>query len=401
MSNSVNTNGIIKVVSFNMNGRTKNIDEFKKFLKNVDIVCLQEVDDVVKTRAGYLDYPYSFASTNKKTKGSGKTSLMILSKYPFEKCSEKIIQIDPTVHKWTRNAQYAIIKISDFGKINLFNYHNTYNPTDQLRPQDKKFQYEKKGLVRLIAWIENSLGIRKMHDAKNLVLAGDFNLPSGRMNLLPYENYSYNWVDGVFLSNDLNYVSKGYYAVDDKKGSKLSDHNAPYISFSIETNQSAARGIKVTIKNTERPFYLSVGGKITKDGRREVTASKNKSDELGCEWLIERIHGDFVKIFNTKYCEYLYVSLIKLYDRDRRSVFTLGSAYNETTDMENVWEIEGISQIFEKNDMPSSVNIYSFSQAEFMYLAEFAAIKKGETHRVFTWVPGNCVVEAGWNISAV
>ena len=218
----------MRAVSFNMHGGTSEVPEFKEYLNGEQVIGLQEVDDISETRDQYLDYPYDFTTTNKTTKifTNKRTSIMTLSKVPFESCTSELIQIDPGGDKWERHAQYVTLKATTSKIIHWFHYHNTYNW------HEDNSASEREGLEKFVAWVKECLNISDFTEAEDLVLAGDFNLQlnQGADILLEGLNYSNNWVD--YVCGSMALLADGYYPTD----GVISDHNAPWAELDVTIN---------------------------------------------------------------------------------------------------------------------------------------------------------------------
>ena len=216
----------LRVVSLNMNGRLNQVENFKRMLSGEHIVVLQEVNDVAGTRAKYRDYPHKFHVTTKTTKWNWwqvkRTSNMIVSKVPFADRAEQLIQTDPSGDRWERRAQHVILKTGHTKRVHLFHYHNTYSACRS------DCKYEREGMQKFIAWVKQRLGVTNLASARDVIIAGDFNLmwSRGASELLQGVKCSRSWVD--YVCSSLNEERSGVY--NTKNG--ISDvHNAPWAQY--------------------------------------------------------------------------------------------------------------------------------------------------------------------------
>lgn len=304
----------IRVVSFNMHGDTTKVPQFKKLLSGEQIICLQEVDDISGTRDQYRDYPYVFTTTNETTKGRSKyTSVMILSKVPFECYTSKVIQIDPGGDKWKRNAQYVVLKVDGSRTIHLFHYHNTYNW------HNNNSASEREGLQKFVDWVKACLNIPDFTQAKDLILAGDFNLTisQGASLLLQGLNYSNNWVD--YVCGSMSLLNDGYY----RTNGRISDHDAPWAELDATIDVAAVVGPEVTIYNlAQREYLYAADYKPFDNDRRRVFTWRPGVPVSQGNWRIDDKGAQGKFIYNLKQGEYLYAADYKPFDNDRRRVFT-------------------------------------------------------------------------------
>jgi len=257
---SASTYADLRVASFNMNGRTEKIPDFKKFLSGEEVVVLQEVNDIQKTRDQYSDYPYIYTTTNSTTASSFNVktaSIMVLSKVPFKSTYSELIQTDPAVDKWERNAQHVVLNIGDGNTLNLFHYHNTFN----------------------------------FH--KN------------------------EWVD--YVCSSIQVLDQGNY----DSGEPISDHKAVWATLDTTINIPNAIGPKVRIFNKQQGEYLYAAdfSPFDDDRRRVFTWILGTPVTTG-EWRLEDIGNGTVRLFNIHQQEYLYAADFAPYDQDRRRVFT-------------------------------------------------------------------------------
>lgn len=247
ISSALNKNEDLKIVTFNVHGATKAelIDFRDTYLDDdVNIICLQEVDDrdevlevfqsgsSHRNEDGLTSFPYFQRVENYTQKnfwGNRKyTNLMVLSKFPIVKQSFKMVQQDPNVDRWYRHAQYVRLKVNNTKSIDLFHYHNTYDPNHS----STNFQYEKSGMTSFKSWVESIIGTSLSTSTPDVYLTGDFNLGlNDTKNILgtglDYAMYKVDYV----VSTDASISSKGQYNVP----AAMSDHNPVWAEFSSET----------------------------------------------------------------------------------------------------------------------------------------------------------------------
>lgn len=282
----------LKIVSFNTHEEGKSqLESFRDnyLSSDVQVICLQEVvnpQDVKDVFKVYNEsgggFPY-YAEVRNYTKLLWQMtpgSLMsppypvlrrkelyeiILSKLPIVEVDTKLIQIDPRWDEWHRHAVYARIKVDSHTRINLFNYHNTYNGGANNR------QSEKSGLQSFKNWVETKVG--PLSTATNTFLVGDFNVNSLQaQNILGSQlHYAVDWVDFVVSTNDQPKSNSGKYNTDPA----ISDHNAPWASYNLSTNVSTALDYVARLYE-----HSNFGGKIC-------------SIDLGSSGYIGNLHGSW------------------------------------------------------------------------------------------------------------
>lgn len=379
---SASTYADLRVASFNMNGRTEKIPDFKKFLSGEEVVVLQEVNDIQKTRDQYSDYPYVYTTTNSTTASSFNvktTSIMVLSKVPFKSTYSELIQTDPAVDKWERNAQHVVLNVGDGNTINLFHYHNTFNF------HENGSQWERTGMRKFATWVKKRLNISDFSSARNVILTGDFNVyrHHAAQDLTSLE-CSNVWVD--YVCSSIQFLAQGNY----DSGEPISDHKAVWATLDTTLNIPNAVGPKVRIFNKQQGEYLYAAdfSPFDADRRRVFTWIPGTPVTSG-EWRLENIGNGTVRLFNIHQQEYLYAADFAPYDQDRRRVFTWRPGH---APVQGQWKIENIAN--------GEVRILNTHQNEYLYAADFQPFDR-DRRRVFTWRPGTPVNQGAWIIEYI
>lgn len=372
----------LRVVSYNMYGKTSLLPVFRTLLRGEQIICLQEVDDPKQVKQMFPDYPYTFSTKNTTTKSNWpfpakETHVLICSQLPFASVHSQLIQIDPGGDQWKRHAQHVQVKLDGSTTVDLFHYHNTYN----WRHHSGKSEEE--GLIKFIDYVEQRTG-RSLHNAQNLILTGDFNYTEkeGGSDILHPLNISAKWVDYVCAS--MGILSKGSYSTISLG---LSDHDAVWAQLDVLTDVSAATGKDVQIFNIHQGEYLYAASyqPFDRDRRRVFTWRPGQPVSQGV-WRLEPHGHDTFRIFNTKHGEYLYAASYSPFDRDRRRVFTWQPG---TPVSQGTWKLIDMGQ--------KGFRIYNVEQQEYLYAGDYKPFDK-QRRRVFTWRSGAPVSQGYWKV---
>lgn len=244
-----------RIVTYNIHGGkgpndegnlVTNLTAFRdNFLQGEDVICLQEVDvGTAWTTLQNLfpDYPHTFQTVHTTTapiwpwQSRKQNSSAILSKHPFVLTHSQLMQTDPAVDRWERNAQHVRINLGGTD-VDIFHYHNTYNFGYQ---SGNTPWSEREGLQKFRDYAEARLGLDDYRDGKNLILLGDYNL---------FQNGNHQDVEPIIAmptrhSNNRDHITTtprslagGTYAT---VAQKLSDHNAVWAAFDLQPPHAAA-----------------------------------------------------------------------------------------------------------------------------------------------------------------
>lgn len=221
----------LRVVTYNIHGGygpdsagtpSENLTAFREnYLNGEEVLCLQEVDlgSVWSTvQTVFADYPYRYQTINETTASFFKkrTSVAILSKYPFVSTHSKLVNTDPSIDKWERHGQHVTIQVGD-EIVNIFNYHNTYDP------EDGGNSSETAGMVKFRDYVLERLGPDALTTLGRVLALGDFNVGAAVVNTLMPDLVALktDWVDHVASMS--YFTSSGVYPT---KADDLSDHDA-------------------------------------------------------------------------------------------------------------------------------------------------------------------------------
>lgn len=237
-----------RIVTYNIHGGkgpngegdlVTNLTAFRdNFLQGEDVICLQEVDvgsSWATLQNLFPDYPHTFQTVHTTTapiwpwQSRKQNSSAILSKHPFVLTHSQLIQTDPAVDRWERNAQHVRINLGGTD-VDIFHYHNTYNFGYQAGNTPWS---EREGLEKFRDYAEERLGLNDYRDGKNLILLGDYNL---------FQNGNHQDVEPIIAmptrhSNNRDHITTtplslagGTYAT---VAPRLSDHNAVWAAFDL------------------------------------------------------------------------------------------------------------------------------------------------------------------------
>lgn len=238
----------LRVLTYNIHGGygpggvgtpLDNLEDFRdNYLNGEDVLCLQEVDleNVWTTvQTVFADYPYRYQTINTTTaaifpwQSRKQTSIAILSKFPFVSTHSKLVNTDPTIDKWERHGQHVTIQVGE-EVVNIFNYHNTYDP------EDGGSSSETAGMMNFRAYVLERLGANALTDQGRVLALGDFNVNGNIVNTLMSNLVARqtDWVDHVVSMS--HFSDSGVYSAT---GDDLSDHDAVWALLDLAAPKDA------------------------------------------------------------------------------------------------------------------------------------------------------------------